>query len=284
MLERDAARLSDARKRVDVSVMGSGAIAGSALSLDREFTARKSGFSGISANSIDSVSDRDFMVEIVSAISMLGVHLSRISEDFILYSTGEFGFIDIGEEYCTGSSLMPQKKNADVLELARGRSSFFIGALASLLTLLKGLPHAYNRDLQEDKRHLFESVSAIKDELLVLSRLVGTIIVEESGVAAQMEDEFLLSTDIAEYLVQKGIPFREAHAVVGAMVRYCIDKGKGFTGMDVRELKGFSDAIGDDFSGILSPEYSVKNKKTPGGTNPEHVGREIKRWKRKLEM
>lgn len=282
MLERDRERVDDALGRTDVSVMGSGALAGSALDLRRDFVSDKLGFGKVSANSIDSVSDRDFIAEFVFALSMTAVHLSRVSEDMILYSIPEFGFLDIHEDYCTGSSLMPQKKNADVLELVRGRAALVIGALNSLLVLLKGLPHAYNRDLQEDKRFLVQSVETVAAELDIMKGLVGTIELKKEAALGKLEDEFIYATDLAEHLVRKGMPFKEAHWTVGRVVRHCVEKGINISDLSISELKGFSDALDKDVYKYLNPEVSVKMKKTIGSTNPDLVKKEIESWKRKL--
>jgi len=282
MLERDAGRLIDARGRCDISVMGSGALAGSALDLDRKFVAEKLGFSAVSANSIDSVSDRDFIVELVSALSIAAVHLSRISEDFILYSIPEFGFLEIGEAYCTGSSLMPQKKNADVLELIRGRSAQMISALNALLILLKGLPHSYNRDLQEDKKYLFESVELAASLFSIMTALVGTIKLNEKKVREILNDEFIYATDLAEYLVRKGVAFKDAHLAVGGMVKRCIADGISISDLSITEIKSFSEKFDEDIYGYLNPETSIEMKKTLGSTNPVLVKKEIAAWKKKL--
>jgi argininosuccinate lyase len=283
MLQRDLERLENASERCDVSVMGSGAIAGSALDLDRKFISEKLGFSGISTNSIDSVSDRDFMAEVISGVCFVAVHLSRMSEDLILYSTPEFGFLDIGSEYCTGSSLMPQKKNPDVLELIRGRSSSVISALNSIFVLLKGLPHSYNRDLQEDKRPLFESIELVSAELDIMADLVSTITFKKDAAVKALESEFIYATDLAEYLVRKGVAFKDAHEVIGSIVKHCSDKDINISDLSISELKGFSDKLEEDVYGLMNPETSISNKKTPGSTNPELVKKEIAKWKKRLE-
>lgn len=284
MLERDAGRLEDAGRRLDVSVMGSGAIAGSALELDRKFVASKLGFAGISANSIDAVSDRDFMAETVSALSLVMVHLSRICEDLILYSIPEFGFIEMGAGYCTGSSLMPQKKNPDVLELVRGKSASVISALNSLLVLQKGLPHAYNRDLQEDKKPLFESVDTTAKCLAIMAPLVDSIIVNKENAVRALGDEALYATDMAEYLVRKGVAFKDAHDVVGKIVKHCAESGVKISDLSLSGMKEFSDMMEGDVFALLDPEVSVGNKRTHGSTNPEFVNKEIAGWKKKLKM
>lgn len=283
MLERDAERLKDAFSRLDVSVMGSGALAGSALEVDRKFVAKKMGFGKISANSIDAVSDRDFIVEFVSGLSLVAVHLSRMSEDFILYTTREFGFLEIGDEYCTGSSLMPQKKNPDVLELIRGKSSLVIAALNGLFVLLKGLPHSYNRDLQEDKKPLFESVKTVSAELEIFSGIVDSIEVKKETALKMLEDEFIYATDIAEYLVNKRVSFKDAHRVVGEIVKHCADAGINISDLSITDLKKFSEKFDENVYSLLNAEVSVEKKKTPGSTNPSFVKKEIMRWKKKFK-
>ena len=283
MFERDRMRLVCAKDRCDVSVMGSGAIAGSSLDLGREFLAEKLGFAGVSANSIDSVSDRDFMAELLAALSITSVHLSRISEDLILYSTEEFGFLSMGDEYCTGSSLMPQKKNADVLELIRGKCGSVIGALSSLLVVMKGLPHAYNRDMQEDKKPLFESVETVAASLGIMAELVKTIVFDKVAMKAKLGDESIFATDIAEYLVRKGVAFKDAHSITGKIVRHCADEKKKISKLALSKLKEFAGEFEKDVFDLLSAENSVKMKKTYGSTNPEFVKKEVLSWKRKLE-
>lgn len=282
MLERDKGRLKDALKRADICVMGSGALAGSSLELDRAFTAKKLGFAGVSANSLDSVSDRDYMVEIVSALSIAAVHLSRMSEDLILYSIPEFGFVDIGMDYCTGSSLMPQKKNPDVLELIRGRAAGVISALNELLVLLKGLPHTYNRDLQEDKKPYFESIETAAACLDLMAGVISTIEVKRANALKALEDEFIYATDIAEYLVRKGVAFKDAHDIVGSIVKHCSDRGLNISDLSLTELESFSEELDDEVYGLLNPETSVVNKKTPGSTNPALVAKQISAWKKRL--
>ncbi|MFH1309140.1 MAG: argininosuccinate lyase [Candidatus Omnitrophota bacterium] len=283
MLERDWERLEDASKRLNVSVMGSGALAGSALKLDRKFVAKKFGFKKVSENSIDAVSDRDFIAEFVSGLCFAAVHLSRMSEDFILYSTAEFGFLKIGAEYCTGSSLMPQKKNPDVLELIRGKSAYVISALNTLFILLKGLPHSYNRDLQEDKKPLFESVKIVASALQIMADLVSTIILKKEAALEMLDDEFIYATDLAEYLVRKGVAFKDAHQVVGKIVKHCDEHNLNISDLTLSELKEFSDILDTQIYGLLNAETSVKNKQTVGSTNPGLVRKEIERWKKKLK-
>jgi argininosuccinate lyase len=258
--------------------MGSGALAGSALELDRKFTAEKLGFRSVSSNSMDAVSDRDFMVETAACLSIIAVHLSRVSEDLILYSTDEFAYIEIGGAYCTGSSLMPQKKNPDVFELIRGRAGGVISGLNSLLILLKGLPHTYNRDLQEDKKALFSSFVTVETSLSLMSRAVGTIKVDRERGAAALDSEFIYATDIAEYLVKKGAAFKDAHDIVGGIVRSCLERRINISDLSISELKGFSGLLEEDVYSLLEASVSVGNKRTAGSTNPKMVSGEIKRW------
>ena len=281
MFERDSVRLEGAKTCADISVLGSGAIAGSSLPIDRDFIAKELGFAKISANSIDAVSDRDFIAEFISALSLVSVHLSRICEDFILYSTSEFAFLEIGEKFCTGSSLMPQKKNPDVLELVRGKSAGVISALNTILVLLKGLPHAYNRDLQEDKKPLFESVELVCAELSIMADLMGDVTVKVGAGVEALKEEFIYATDIAEYLVGKGVAFSDAHGIVGNIVKHCIEKGVNISDISISELKKFYDAIEEDIYTLLNSEVSVGNKKTSGSTNPDVVKKEIANWKKR---
>src|ERR1700683_2786564 len=218
MLERDYERLADCAKRVDVLPLGSGAIAGSTLPLDREFVRKLLGFARVSENSMDAVGDRDFIVEYNAACALLAVHLSRLAEDLILWSTAEFHFIRIGDAYTTGSSLMPQKKNPDIAELARGKSARVIGNLVASLTLLKGLPMTYNRDLQEDKERLFDTAETVQATLLVFAEMLGDIKVDEAACRRAASDPLLLATDLADWLVRRGVPFRNAHHLVGEAV------------------------------------------------------------------
>ncbi|MBF0494466.1 MAG: argininosuccinate lyase [Candidatus Omnitrophica bacterium] len=283
MLERDKGRFLDAKKRCDVSVMGSGALAGSSLNLDRKYVQEKLGFSKLSSNSIDSVSDRDFFAEIIFDIAQTSVHLSRMAEDFILYSTFEFGFLDIGEEFCTGSSLMPQKKNPDVLELVRGKAAQFIGSLSSILVLMKGLPHSYNRDLQDDKKALFDSVDTIMPEILIMAELVKTLKVDRRKANRLLGNETIMATDIAEYLVRKGVAFKDAHEIVGNIVRHSIENNMPISSIPIEKMKEFSESVENDVFALLKPKISVEMKKTYGSTSPDFVVREINDWKNKLE-
>ena len=281
-LERDKGRLIDAKKRVDQMPLGACAFSGTGLPIDREFVMKQLDFKGVTANSIDSVSDRDFIVEILADLSILSVHLSRIAEDLILWSTKEFNFIDIDFSFCTGSSIMPHKKNPDVLELIRGSVGKIHGDLSSVLILMKGLPSSYNRDLQLDKPPLFNAIDTMKDILEIFIALFGNIVIEKEAIAAKLMDESLFSVDIVEYLIKKGVSYREAHDIVGRMVKDCLDKGKKISSLTNHELKKYSDKLKPDVKKILNAQASVNLKASYGGTSPKLVERQIKLWSKKL--
>lgn len=283
MLERDLARLGEAAARMDRLPLGAGALAGSGLPIDPKFVARKLGFSKVAANSLDAVSDRDFVLETLADLSILWVHLSRLAEDFILWNSEPFGFVELDDSTATGSSLMPQKKNPDVFELVRGRAGVIFGHLVSLLTLLKGLPLAYNRDLQEDKPALF---SALHKTALALEALSVTIERVELGAGikewAERED-YLYATDLLEVLVEKGTPFREAHEAVGRLVAYAVGQKKKLEELALSEFQRFLPGVGPEIYRLLDPWNSVKRKKTPGGTHPAEVQKCLAFWKKKLK-
>ena len=282
MLQRDKARLIDARKRIDVLVLGSGALSGTTLPIDRNYVRKLLGFGAVSKNSVDAISDRDFIVELLSVLSIISIHLSRISEDLILYGTKEFGLLEIDEKYCTGSSLMPQKKNPDVLELVRGRASQICGDLVSVLGMLKGLPLSYNRDMQLDKEPLFNSIEIIKEELGLLAGLFKSLRVNKKEAAGAFKNESIFATDIAEYLVKKGVPFGNAHDITGKLVRYCENRKKNISGLSIKELKKFSKFFEKDIFAGLNPSASVRLKKSAGSTKPALVKKEIKKWSKVL--
>jgi argininosuccinate lyase len=255
--------------------LGSGALAGTGFPIDRQYVARLLGFARISANSIDAVSDRDFVVEFVSACGILCMHLSRLAEDWIIWSTSEFDFLKIPDAFSTGSSMMPQKKNPDVMELIRGKAARVIGNLTSILTLLKGLPLAYNRDLQEDKEPLFDTIDTVKSSLEVLSALVPQIRIKKENML-RWAGRFSLATDVADYLTQKGLPFREAHSVAARVVNHCLGTRKSFDQLSLSEWKGFSPLFRRDVLKMLTPQQAVLQKKSPGGTSLENVERRLK--------
>ena len=279
MFERDRERLEDCLKRVNILPLGSAALAGTTLPIDRKYVARLLKFPAISENSIDAVSDRDFVVEFLSAASLLMVHMSRLSEELVLWSSEEFGFIELPEAYSTGSSIMPQKKNPDVPELIRGKTGRVFGHLLALLVVLKGLPLAYNRDMQEDKEPLFDTVDTAKACLSVLTGMMPKIRFNKIAMGKAAERGFLNATDIAEYLVRKGVPFREAHKITGKIVRYCIGKKKTLEDLTMKELKKFSGKIEKDVFNYLGTEVSINRKNSYGGTARKRVLNRIRQIK-----
>ena len=281
-LERDRERLINVKQRTDYMPLGSCALSGTGLPIDREFVKKELGFKNLTDNSIDSVSDRDSILELLADLSILAVHLSRIAEDLILWSTKEFNFIDIDFSFCTGSSIMPHKKNPDVLELIRGSVGKIHGDLYNVLILMKGLPMSYNRDLQLDKPPLFDSIDTVKDVLEIFIALFGNIVIEKEAIAAKLTDESLFSVDIVEYLIKKGVSYREAHDIVGKMVKDCLDKGKKISSLNNHNLKKYSAKLGPDVKNILNAKESVNLKKSYGGTNPKLVEKQLNSWNRKL--
>jgi argininosuccinate lyase len=254
----------------DVSPLGAGALAGSSLPLDPDHTARALGFSRRFENSLDAVSDRDFVAEAVFAAALAQVHLSRIGEEIVLWSSSEFGFLQLPDAFATGSSMMPQKKNPDVAELVRGKAGRVIGDLAGLLATLKGLPLAYNRDLQEDKEPLFDAVDTLHASLLALTGLLATVSFDADAMRAGTDDPLLAATDLAELLVRRGTPFREAHAVVGALVRESLDGGRSFA-----ELVAEEPRLGEEGVALLAPGAAVAQRTTPGAGGPEPLGAQL---------
>ncbi|MBC7325086.1 MAG: argininosuccinate lyase, partial [Moorella sp. (in: Bacteria)] len=240
MFRRDQERLDECLERLDVLPLGAGALAGTTLPIDREMVARELGFKQISANSLDAVADRDFVVEFLAAASLIMMHLSRLAEEIILWASEEFGFIELDDAYSTGSSMMPQKKNPDVAELVRGKTGRVYGHLMGMLTILKGLPLAYNKDLQEDKEALFDALDTVKGCLLVFAPMLATAKFRVERMREDAARGFAAATDVAEYLVRKGLPFREAHAVVGSLVLYCLEQGKSFQDLTLAEWQSFS--------------------------------------------
>jgi argininosuccinate lyase len=279
MLERDAARFADLRKRIDVMPLGSGAIAGSTIILDRELVARELGFAAITRNSMDAVSDRDFACELLGAIAITGMHLSRLSEDLILWASSEFGFITISDAFSTGSSLMPQKKNPDVAELTRGKTGRLYGNLISLLTTLKGLPLTYNRDMQEDKEPVFDSVDTIKAALEINAAMLSEIKVNKGRAADAVSDPMLLATDLADYLVRAGLPFRQAHEVIGKLVAHCLETGRSFPQLDLATFQTFSPLFGPDVFGVLDLRRALDARQATGAPSLANVRAELDRWR-----
>jgi len=272
---RDAKRLFDAYESTDESPLGCAALAGSTLPLDREFTRRDLGFAKITANSMDTVAHRDHLLDILYFAAVFGGHVSRLSEDLIIYFSSEFGWIKLPDAYCTGSSIMPQKKNPDVLEILRGKSGQLSGALVDLLTLTKGIPLTYNRDLQEDKRSLFRALDCLQGIFSVLPHLLKEVKVDEEKAGQGFEDGLILATDVAEYLVQKGVPFRNAHEKVGRLVKYCIENKKPLQSLTLEEFRAEAPEVDSDLPPLLSPKKAAYRRNTLGGTSPGQVRLQI---------
>ena len=271
MLQRDFERLQDCRKRVNISPLGSAALAGTTYPIDRDLTASLLGFDKASNNSLDSVSDRDFAIELSAAASLIMMHLSRFSEELVLWTSSQFNFIDLPDRFCTGSSIMPQKKNPDVPELIRGKSGRVFGHLVSLLTLMKSQPLAYNKDNQEDKEPLFDTLDTLKDSLMAYADMVPAIKAKKENMQLAAAKGFATATDLADYLVKKGMPFRDAHEAVGQAVAFCIDQQKDLGSLNVKELQNFSETITNDVFDVLTLEGSVSARNHIGGTAPAQV-------------
>jgi argininosuccinate lyase len=266
MFNRDKARLSDCLKRINVLPLGSAALAGTSLPIDRDFVAKELDFPEVSANSMDAVSDRDFIVEFLGGCGLIQIHLSRLSEELVLWTSQEFNFAEIADRYCTGSSIMPQKKNPDMPELIRGKSGRVVGNLMAVLTVLKGLPMTYNRDLQEDKEPVFDTIDTVSQSLTVMSELLSGLSFNRETLKHATDTGFMTATDLAEYLVRKNIPFRQAHGIVGKAVAFCIENSKELTDLTLQELQEFSEVITEDVIEVLGAEGSVNSRNTSGGT------------------
>lgn len=282
MLQRDVERYLDSLKRINILPLGACALAGTTFPIDRSYVAKLLGFNGITSNSIDSVSDRDFAIEFLSISSILSMHLSRLAEELVIWSSEEFKFIEMPDAFTTGSSIMPQKKNPDVAELVRGKTGRIYGNLLTLLTIMKGLPMSYNRDMQEDKMPLFDTVDTIKACLIVMSEMFSGIKFNTKRMIETAGDAFSTATDIAEYLVKKGLPFRNAHEITGKIVLHCINNKIKLNELSLNELKSFSDKFNSDIFKYLRPEESVKNKKSSGSTSIVEVKKQIKKMKEKI--
>jgi len=276
MFERDRKRLSSCLERINVLPLGAGALAGTSFPIDRHYVARLLNFPRVSKNSIDTVSDRDFILEFVSTAAILFVHLSRLAEELVLWSSQEFGFVELPDRYCTGSSMMPQKKNPDVPELVRGKAGRVFGHLQALLTIMKGLPLAYNRDLQEDKIPLFDTVDTVKMSVGIMAEVLHGMKVRKDRMLTAAQDGFMNATDLADYLVERGIPFRDAHAISGRVVRHCVAKDCRIEELSLKELKGFSKKIQKDVYDFLSTESVVNRRRAFGGTARDTVMRRLK--------
>ncbi|MBF8257647.1 MAG: argininosuccinate lyase [Actinobacteria bacterium] len=281
MFTRDEERFRDARRRANVSPLGAGALAGTTFPLDRESVARELGMDGVCENSIDAVSDRDFVADFLFACAVAMMHLSRLTEEMVYWSSAEFGFISLPDKLCTGSSIMPQKKNPDVAELIRGKTGRAYGNLVNLLTLMKGLPLSYNRDMQEDKEPVFDSARTVKESLIGAALLLEGMTVNEERMRAACDDGFLTATDLADYLARKGVPFRKAHEITGRIVRFCEEGGKRLKDLGLKELRSFHPAIGEDVRDAISLSHSVRLRNTRGGTGPATVRRRLEELKKK---
>jgi len=279
MFKRDKGRMEDCLKRTNVLPLGAGALAGTTFPIDREYVAELLEFPAVTRNSLDSVSDRDFAIEFLGAASIIMMHLSRFSEELILWSTSEFKFIDLSDGFCTGSSIMPQKKNPDVPELVRGKTGRVYGNLMALLTVMKSLPLAYNKDMQEDKEPLFDTIDTVKGSLKIFADMIREMRVNAETMKTAAAKGFSTATDVADYLVRKGMPFRDAHEVVGKAVRYCIDQGKDMPELTIEEWRAFSDKIEEDIAAAITLEASVNARRATGGTALERVKGEIERAK-----
>lgn len=282
MLDRDHARLTDARKRINRLPLGAAALAGTSYPIDREFVARELGFDGVCKNSLDAVSDRDFAIEFASAASMIMMHLSRLSEELILWMSPRFGFIDLADRFCTGSSIMPQKKNPDVPELVRGKTGRVFGHLMGLLTLMKGQPLAYNKDNQEDKEPIFDTVDTLTDTLKIYADMLKGVRVKPEAMRQAATEGFSTATDLADYLVKKGLPFRDAHEVVARAVRVAEAKKCDLAALGLVELQAFSPLISEDVYQVLTLEGSLAARSHVGGTAPDRVKAAIDRAREKL--
>ncbi|MEY2480389.1 MAG: argininosuccinate lyase [Verrucomicrobiota bacterium] len=280
--ERDHSRLHDCARRADVLPLGSGALAGSTIVLDRELIARDLGFSIVSQNSLDAVSDRDFVCEFLFCLALIGMHLSRLSEDLILWSTSEFGFVVFSDAFSTGSSLMPQKKNPDMAELTRGKTGRLYGNLLAILTTLKALPASYNRDLQEDKEALFDSVDTVRAALEVFAAMLSEMQIDAARMEAASNDPALLATDVAEYLVKKGLPFREAHEVVGQLVTRAAQKQIALDNVSLLEMQEISALFTADIASIFDARRSLEKRTGIGAPSPKNISGQIARWRKLL--
>jgi argininosuccinate lyase len=279
---RDLDRLRDCLARTDVLPLGSGALAGSTVVLDRQLLADKLGFSRVSQNSLDAVSDRDFVCEFLFGLAMIGLHLSRLSEDLILWSTREFGFVDVSDAFSTGSSLMPQKKNPDMAELTRGKTGRLYGNLTSILSLMKALPSSYNRDLQEDKHALFDSVDTVKSALEVFAAMLCELRINRERMERAGCDPDLLATDLAEYLVKRGMPFREAHETVSKLVVRAAGKNLALNNVSLLEMQEISPLFGDDVTRVFDVRRSLEKRQAIGAPSWENVAAQIQRWRAQL--
>ena len=284
MLQRDAGRFADSLRRGATSPLGAGALAGTSFPIDRAMVARLLGLEGTVENSLDAVSDRDALLEFLAACAITMMHLSRLAEELVLWSSQEWRFAEIGETFTTGSSMMPQKKNPDMAELIRGKTGRVYGSLVALLTVMKGLPLAYNRDLQEDKEPLFDAAETLTRSLAVMAKMLKTVRFDRGRFEAELDGDMLLATELADYLARKGMPFREAHGVAGGIVAACVSQGKTLTEFSMAEYRTFSRLFKADVYLILNARASIAGKRSAGSTAPAEVRRQLARWERKLKI
>lgn len=282
MLERDHARLTDCRKRVNISPLGSGAIAGSTINLDRRAIAEELGFDDVSRNSMDAIADRDYVIETLFCLSLIGAHLSRLSEDLVLWSSAEFGYCTLSDAHTTGSSLMPQKKNPDVCELTRGKTGRLYGNLTSVLVAVKGLPLTYNRDLQEDKEPLFDSFETVSLALRVNAEMVAAMVINPDRCAAAVADPLLLATDLADYLVRRGVPFRKAHELVGKAVALSVSTSTPLNQLSLEQFRSISPEYGEDVHSVFDLERAFALRTNPGSPSPDNTRIRLQYWKKYL--
>ncbi len=283
MFRRDRGRLADLYKRMNVCPLGAGALAGTTYPLDREYTARLLSFDGPARNSMDAVSDRDYLLEFLSALSIIMMHLSRFCEEIITWNSNEYRFVELDDAYSTGSSIMPQKKNPDIAELVRGKTGRVYGAMVSLLTVMKGLPLAYNKDMQEDKELTFDAFDTAKNCLVLFNGMVKTMKFRKENMAQSALNGFANATDAADYLVRKGIPFRDAHAIIGRLVLYCIEKNTSIDALSLEELQSFSDRFEEDIFDAVSLKTCVERRLTTGAPGPEKMKEAIREYRNYLE-
>jgi len=279
MFIRDLERFYDCYKRTDIMPLGSGALAGTTYDLDREMVAKELGFSKMSQNSLDAVADRDFVIEFISCCSILMMHFSRFCEELVLWNSQEFGYIELDDSMATGSSIMPQKKNPDVAELIRGKTGRVYGDLMAILTVMKALPMAYNKDMQEDKEAVFDAADTVKDCISIFIPMFDTITFNKGKIMEKLKDGFLNATDAADYLVKKGVPFRDAHEIIGMMVNYCIKQNKALDDLSLEEFKNFNPNFSEDIYDFIDIKNCVMRRKTIGGPSPENVLKDIENGK-----
>ena len=283
MFDRDRSRLSDIRKRMNYCPLGSGALAGTTYPLDREYTAELLGFDGPTLNSMDSVADRDYVIELLSALSTIAMHLSRFCEEIIIWNTNEYQFVEIDDSYSTGSSIMPQKKNPDIAELIRGKTGRVYGALVSILTTMKGIPLAYNKDMQEDKELTFDAIDTVKGCLALFTGMISSMTFKKDAMEASAKNGFTNATDAADYLVNHGVAFRDAHGIVGQLVLYCIEKGIALDDMSLEEFQAISPVFEEDIYDAISMQTCVKKRMTIGAPGQDAMKKVIEACRERLE-